>query len=96
MGEWPVEHFLTQDVIAVSDDQFILRLFRLLDNSEKQIRCEATRRRTAGRSSVYWWQGNAHSGRHFIARRDALFHIPKWGSSPFTADSAPTVAARPF
>jgi len=37
MGEWPVEHFLTQDVIAVSDDQFILRLFRLLDNSEKQI-----------------------------------------------------------
>ena len=37
MGAWPVGHFPDTASIAFSDDQFILRLFRLLDNWESKF-----------------------------------------------------------
>ena len=37
MGAWPVGHFPDTASIAFSDDQFILRLFRLLDNWESEF-----------------------------------------------------------
>ena len=37
MGAWPVEHFPDTASYRLLDDQFILRLFRLLDNWESKF-----------------------------------------------------------
>jgi hypothetical protein len=53
MGAWLLEVSLTQQVIAVSDDQFILRLFRLLDNSEKASLVRGSKTKDGNRHAAH-------------------------------------------